>query len=66
MIIPTPPVQEQETIADFLDTQTTNIQTRIERCHRQIGLIREYHSRLIADVVTGQIDVRDAAVELHD
>ena len=64
VIIPTPPVQEQETIADFLDTQTTNIQTGIERCHRQIGLIREYHSRLIADVVTGQIDVRDAAVEL--
>ena len=37
----------------------------MELAHRQIDLMHEYRTRLIADVVTGQIDVRDAAVELH-
>ena len=66
VIIPTPPVQEQETISDFIDAETANIQTDIERCRRQIDLIQEYRARLIADVVTGQIDVRNVTVELPD
>ena len=32
----------------------------------QIDLTNEYRTRLIADVVTGQIDVRNATVELPD
>ena len=31
---------------------------------RQIELIQEYRTRLIADVVTGQLDVREAAARL--
>lgn len=30
----------------------------------QISLLREYHTRLIADVVTGKLDVREAAARL--
>ncbi len=64
VITPRPPIDEQEAIADFLDKQTETIQTEIERGRRQIGLLHEYRTRLIADVVTGQIDVRDAAIDL--
>jgi type I restriction enzyme S subunit len=33
---------------------------------REIALLREYRTGVIADVVTGQLDVRDAAEELSD
>ncbi len=32
--------------------------------NREIDLIREYRTRLIADVVTGKLDVRQAAASL--
>ena len=34
--------------------------------HRQIELLQEYRTRLIADVVTGKLDVREAAAQLPD
>ena len=36
----------------------------ILRAGRQIGLLQEYRTRLIADVVTGKLDVRNAAAKL--
>ena len=33
---------------------------------RSIEGTREYRTRLIADVVTGKLDVREAAAKLHD
>lgn len=38
----------------------------ITRTQREISLIREYRTRLIADVVTGKVDVRGVAVELAE
>ena len=34
------------------------------RAEREIFLLREFRARLIADVVTGKLDVREAAVQL--
>jgi type I restriction enzyme S subunit len=34
--------------------------------HQEIALLREYRTRLIADVVTGKLDVREAAARLPD
>ena len=36
------------------------------RANRQIELLQEYRTRLIADVVTGKLDVREAAAQLPD
>ncbi len=45
----------------------TGVATRlIEKTEREISLLREYQNRLIADVVTGKLDVRAAAVALPD
>ena len=38
----------------------------IERSQLQVELLREYRTRLIADVVTGKLDVREAAAALPE
>ena len=57
-----PPLPEQTVIVEHLDKTTANIDTAINRARRQIELLSEYHTRLIADVVTGKLDVRDADI----
>ncbi len=62
--LPLPPVDEQEAIADYLAKHCVMTDRVIENTQRQISLLQEYRTRLIADVVTGRLDVRD--VELPD
>ena len=62
--LPLPPLFEQTAIVRYLDKATADIDTAISRTHRQIELLQEYRTRLIADVVTGKLDVRGAAANL--
>ena len=64
--IPWPPLAEQAAIVEYLDSTTADIVAAIDRAHRQIDLLREYRTRLIGDVVTGKLDVREAAARLPD
>ena len=59
-----PPTDEQTHIVKYLRRATANVDSTMDRTHRQIALMNECRTRLIADVVTGQIDVRDAAIDL--
>ncbi len=59
--VPLPPVDEQNPIADYIDATTNSLTEAICRAQREIDLIREYRTRLIADVVTGKQDVRHLA-----
>ena len=61
-----PPIEEQRQIAQAVDRGTEHIALSIERLRRQISSLREYRVRLIADVITGQLDVREAAARLPD
>lgn len=61
-----PPLPEQTAIVEYLDTQTTKIDTAIGAARREIELLREYCERLIADVVTGKLDVRQIAAQLPE
>ena len=63
-VVPVPPLTEQVACVEHLDRVTSDIDTAINSAHRQIDLMNEYRTRLIADVVTGQLDVREAAEEL--
>ena len=56
-----PPLAEQAAIVRYLDKATANIDAAITHARRQIKLLWEYRTRLIADVVTGKLDVRAAA-----
>lgn len=59
---PLPPIDEQENIALYFREQFSELESVIERATKEIALIREYRERLIADVVTGKLDVRDVAI----
>ena len=59
-----PFADEQTAIARYLDHATTTIDHTVELTLRQIALFKEYRARLIADVVTGKLDVRDSAAAL--
>lgn len=64
MRIPVPPRNEQDRIARFLDARCSEIDRLIAAKQAQITNLHDLKSSLIADVVTGQIDVRD--VEIPD
>lgn len=61
-----PPSEEQAVIATHIEQQTADIDATISRARRQIELLQEYRTRLIADVVTGKLDVRKVATNLPD
>ena len=59
-----PPKPEQDAVCVFLDSELATFDTAINRLEREISLLREYRTRLVADVVTGKLDVRPAACHL--
>jgi type I restriction enzyme S subunit len=61
-----PPLDEQRYIVAQLMEQTSELSTAISRLEGEITLLREYRTRLIADVVTGKLDVRQAAAGLPE
>ena len=64
--VPSPPLPEQLQILQYLDKAMIDIDSSIDRTRRQIDLLGEYRIRLIADVVTGKLDIREAAEQLPD
>ncbi len=64
--IPVPPFEEQTAIVEYLDAQTAKIDAAVAANRRQIELLQEYRTRLIADVVTGKVDVREVAPRLPE
>jgi len=61
-----PPLPEQAAIARYRNDETGCIWTAVHRAQRESVLRREYLTGLIADVVTGKLDVRKAAAGLPD
>ncbi|MEA5416520.1 hypothetical protein [Synechococcus sp. BA-132 BA5] len=61
-----PPLNEAKAIACSIEKSLAGTNAVIARNEREIILLREYRTRLIADVVTGKLDVRQAAVGLPE
>jgi type I restriction enzyme S subunit len=61
-----PPLAEQQSIVAAIARDTASLTEAAERAERELHLLREYRTRLIADVVTGKLDVREAAARLSD
>ena len=61
-----PPFPDQVAIANYISKVTEEIDTAISLTRRQVELFLEYRTRLIADVVTGKLDVREAAAAIPD
>ena len=61
-----PPCDEQIRIAKDVQRVVRPSDSVSERTQLHIDLLREYRTRLIADVVTGKLDVREAAAALPE
>lgn len=66
VFFPLPPLEEQRAIIAHINEKCAEISQAISRAQREIDLVREYHTRLISDVVTGQVDVRHITVPEAD
>ena len=55
--MPIPPLSEQQFIADYLDTKTSEIDALIADKERQVELLKEYRKSLISEAVTGKFKV---------
>ena len=65
--LPVPPaLEEQQAIVGYLRAALGRVLEAISATLREIDLLCEYRTRLIADVVTGKLDVRDVAAGLPD
>jgi type I restriction enzyme, S subunit len=64
LILPVPPLEEQSDILVKTREEFAPLDTAIDRLEREIKLLREYRTRLVADVVTGKLDVRPAVRHL--
>lgn len=53
-----PPISEQKQIISFIEKETTIINTTISKIEKELALTEEYKTALIAEAVTGKIDVR--------
>jgi len=62
--LPVPPADEQARIAHYLESATAGPKRGVVFAHKEIALLREFRTRLISDVVTGKLDVREAATRL--
>ncbi len=61
-----PTLPEQSSIVRHIDKERARIDRALNRVQQQIRLLREYRTRLIADLVTGKLDVCGVAGELPD
>ena len=66
MKLPFPPLKEQIDIVNFIDKQINKINSYIKSIQAQVSLLEEYRTRLVADVVTGQIDVRNTTIPNYE
>jgi type I restriction enzyme S subunit len=67
ILLPLPPISEQEHIVSYLDDKTTKIDELIQKKLRKIDLLKEYRTSLINTVVTkglnSNVPMKDSGIE---
>lgn len=61
-----PDENAQRALVERIEAQVIDTAQVVEKTQREIALLREFRTRLVADVVTGQVDVRAIAASLPD
>ena len=64
--VPIPPKREQVQIVGAVSEASEHIDALSEHARTAVGLLNEYRTRLISDVVTGKLDVRQATAGLDE
>ena len=57
IVVPVPPIEEQERIFEYLEPHINKTNEAIEKCHSMISLLQERKQIIINDVVTGKVKV---------
>lgn len=58
LYIPVPSVEEQRTIIAYIENKNNKIEALVKNLETEIAYLKEYKQKLIADCVTGQINVQ--------
>jgi type I restriction enzyme S subunit len=66
LAIPLPPIDQQGPILQAIKTEQAPLLVGVRQIEREIALIQEFRTRLVADVVTGKLDVRAVGATLPD
>lgn len=61
-----PSLEEQHSIGAYLEEKAKILEAIIAKTQQEISLIDEYRTRLIADIVTGRVDVRGIEIPLYE
>lgn len=61
-----PPFQFQRELVRMVEEELSTLRLTMNRVTSEIALLQEFRTRLVADVVTGQVDVRAIAATLRD
>lgn len=61
-----PEESTQRALVESIETKVADSARIVEETQREITLLQEFRTRLVADVVTGQVDVRAIAATLPD
>lgn len=61
LVMPLPPLQEQQEIAHAVQSRSESLTALLNKTQRSVELLKERRAALITAAVTGQIDLRDAA-----
>ena len=56
ILVARPPLAEQESIADYLDAKTAEIDALVADCEREVELLQEYRKAVISEAVTKGLD----------
>jgi len=64
--VPVPAMEEQKAIVKQVEAATDSVNNSLSRLEREIEILREYRTRIVTDVVTGKLDVREAAARMPD
>ena len=59
IMIPIPPLDEQRAIVAYINEKTVKVESLITDLQAEIEFLKEYKQRLIADCVTGQVNVQN-------
>nr|WP_199000916.1 restriction endonuclease subunit S [Flavobacterium sp. ASV13] len=58
--------KEQQQIVSHIETETSKLNQAISTIEKEIALVQEYKTALIAEAVTGKIDVRDYEIPVKE
>lgn len=66
LLVALPSLEEQERIVEQVIVHTKAMDSSIATTSRQLAHVREFRTKLIADIVTGKLDVRAISKEIQE